>query len=132
MSAEAPLPPPDARSGHGGAEIVAPGFQPYDGDRSGVVGAIRSVAWQSMRSALGIGRPARHKVFPVAAVGIAYVPATVFVGLAGARCAGAAPDWPTCTPQEFSLAAFAVEWTPTRRRTDPSAVEHPQPPAAAA
>ena len=56
----------------------------------------------------------------------------VFVGLAGARWAGAAPDWPTCTPQEFSLAAFAVEWTPTRRRTDPSAVEHPQPPAAAA
>ncbi|MEM1334144.1 MAG: ABC transporter permease [Actinomycetota bacterium] len=65
-----------------GAEIVARGFQRYDGPRSGVGGAIRSVSWQSIRSTLGIGRPARHKIFPVIAVAIAYVPAIVFVGLA--------------------------------------------------
>lgn len=65
-----------------GTEIVARGFQPYDGPRSGVGGAIRSVTWQSVRSTLGLGRPARHKIFPVLAVVIAYVPAVVFVGLA--------------------------------------------------
>jgi len=78
-----PLTPPRASGANsGGAEIVARGFQRYDGHRSGVAGAIRSVSWQSMRSTLGIGRPARHKIFPVIAVVIAYVPAIVFVGLA--------------------------------------------------
>lgn len=66
----------------GDAQIVERGFQRYDGPRSGVAGAIRSVAWQSVRATLGIGRQARHKVFPVIAVVIAYVPAIVFVGVA--------------------------------------------------
>ena len=65
-----------------GAEIVERGFQPYDGPRSGIGGAIRSVTWQSIRATLGIGRPARHKIFPIISVAIAYVPAIVFVGLA--------------------------------------------------
>ncbi len=64
------------------AQIVERGFQPYDGPRSGIGGAIRSVTWQSMRATLGLGRPARHKIFPVIAVVIAYVPAIVFVGIA--------------------------------------------------
>ncbi len=66
----------------GNARIVERGFQRYDGPRSGVGGAIRSLAWQSMRAALGLGRLARYKIFPFAAVFIAYVPAIVFVGLA--------------------------------------------------
>ncbi len=66
----------------GDARIVARGFQRYEGPRSGVGGAIRSVSWQSIRSTLGLGRPARYKVFPVAAVVIAYLPAVVFVGVA--------------------------------------------------
>jgi ABC-2 type transport system permease protein len=65
----------------GGAHIVERGFQRYEGERAGIGQAIRSVAWQSMRATLGIGRPARHKIFPVIAVAIAYVPAIVFVGL---------------------------------------------------
>ena len=65
----------------GDAQIAARGFQPYDGPRSGVAGAIRSVSWESIRATLGIGRPARTKIFPVAAVVIAYVPAIVFVGI---------------------------------------------------
>ncbi len=69
-------------SSTGDAQIVARGFQPYEGPRSGVAGAIRSVTWQSMRATLGLGRPARHKIFPVIAVVIAYVPAIVFVGIA--------------------------------------------------
>jgi len=64
------------------AQIAARGFQRYDGARSGVPGAIRSVTWQAIRSTLGLGRPAKNKVFPVISVAIAYVPAIVFIGLA--------------------------------------------------
>jgi ABC-2 type transport system permease protein len=69
-------------SERGDAQIVARGFQRYDGSRSGVPGAVRSVSWQSIRATMGIGRPARSKIFPVVAVVIAYVPAIVFVGIA--------------------------------------------------
>ncbi len=64
------------------ASIVARGFQRYDGERSGVAGAIRSVAWQSIRATLGIGRAGRNKIFPVMSVAISYVPAIVFIGIA--------------------------------------------------
>jgi ABC-2 type transport system permease protein len=69
-------------AGRGDAQIVARGFQRYEGRRSGVPGAIRSVSWESIRATLGLGRRARSKVFPVIAVAIAYVPAIVFVGIA--------------------------------------------------
>lgn len=65
----------------GDARIAGRGYQRYTGPRSGVPGAVRSVAWQTTRAILGIGRSARNKIFPVAAVGIAYVPAIVFVGV---------------------------------------------------
>ncbi len=64
------------------ATILDRGYRTYEGARSGVSGAIRSVAWHSMRSVLGLGRPARHKIFPVISVLIAYLPALVFVGIA--------------------------------------------------
>ena len=66
----------------GDARIVERGFQRYEGRRSGVSGAIRSVSWESARATLGLGRPARHKIFPVIAVVIAYLPAVVFIGIA--------------------------------------------------
>jgi ABC-2 type transport system permease protein len=69
-------------SGRGDAHIVERGFQPYEGERSGVPGAIRSVSWESIRATLGLGRPARYKIFPVIAVVIAYLPAVVFIGVA--------------------------------------------------
>jgi len=68
--------------GRGDAQIVERGFQRYEGRRSGVPGAVRSVSWQSIRATLGLGRPARNKIFPVIAVVIAYLPAIVFVGIA--------------------------------------------------
>ena len=68
--------------GRGDAKIVERGFQRYDGRRSGVPGAIRSVSWESTRSTLGLGRPARNKIFPVIAIVIAYLPAVVFIGIA--------------------------------------------------
>lgn len=64
------------------AQIHDRGYRPYDGERSGVLGAVWSVGWHSMRAVLGIGRPARHKIFPALAAVIAFLPAIVFVGLA--------------------------------------------------
>lgn len=69
-------------TGRGDAQIVERGFQRYEGRRSGVPGAIRSVSWESIRATLGLGRPARNKIFPVLAVVIAYLPAVVFIGIA--------------------------------------------------
>ena len=69
-------------SERGDAKIVERGFQRYDGERSGVAGAIRSVSWQSIQATLGIGRQGRTKIFPVISIAIAYVPAIVFIGIA--------------------------------------------------
>ena len=69
-------------NGRGDAQIVERGFQRYEGRRSGVPGAIRSVSWESIRATLGLGRPARNKIFPVIAIVIAYLPAVVFIGIA--------------------------------------------------
>jgi ABC-2 type transport system permease protein len=82
VSGAMPPSPPSSTASGGAAQIVDRGFQRYDGPRAGVMQAIRSVTWQSIRSTLGLGRPARHKIFPVLAVAIAYVPAIAFVGLA--------------------------------------------------
>lgn len=64
------------------SEIHDRGYRTYVGARSGVVGAIRSLVWQTIRSVLGLGRAARHKVFPVIIVVIAAIPAVVFLGIA--------------------------------------------------
>lgn len=64
------------------ARIADLGYQPYDGERLGPGHAVRSVARYSVRRALGLRRPAKAKVLPLLAAGIAYVPATVFVGVA--------------------------------------------------
>jgi ABC-2 type transport system permease protein len=72
---------PAAPSG-GGARIFDRGYRRYDGPRTGLSGALRTLVLHSAQRALGLGRPARHKVLPVAVAGMAYVPAVVFVGLA--------------------------------------------------
>lgn len=64
------------------AHLVDRGYRTYDGPRTGLTGAITSVLVHGMRGVLGLGRPARQKILPVASVVIAYVPAMVFVGLA--------------------------------------------------
>jgi ABC-2 type transport system permease protein len=69
-----PPPSPDAR-------ILDRGYRAYDGPRRGPSGAVRSVAWSSVLRALGLRRTFWAKVFPLLAVGIAYVPAIVFVGV---------------------------------------------------
>ncbi len=66
----------------GAAQIFDQGYRRYDGPRSGVAGAIRSLVIHSVRDALGLGRLTRHKVFPFATVIAAFLPAIAFVGVA--------------------------------------------------
>lgn len=63
------------------AQILDRGYRKYDGERRGVLGAVRSVAWHTTRSILGLGRPARHKVFPVIVFVVAFLPSIAFLGL---------------------------------------------------
>ncbi len=71
-----------ADTGADRARILDRGYRLYEGPRAGLVGAVTSVAHHGLRVTLGLGRPARHKIFPVLAAAIAYLPALVFVGLA--------------------------------------------------
>jgi ABC-2 type transport system permease protein len=66
----------------GRARIVDRSYRSYDGRRGGVGAAVLSTAKHSVQRALGIKRTVWQKVLPVASIGIAYVPAVVFVGLA--------------------------------------------------
>lgn len=65
----------------GAAQILDRGYRKYDGPRRGVVGAMRSVTWHTTRSILGLGRPARHKIFPIIVFVIAFLPSIAFLGL---------------------------------------------------
>ena len=64
------------------ARIYDQGYRRYDGDRTGVSGAVRTLIRHSVRHALGLGRSARFKVIPILVVVMAYLPAAVFVGFA--------------------------------------------------
>lgn len=63
------------------ARIVDRGYRRYDGPRTGVSGAIRTVIRHSVQRALGLRRTVWAKVLPLAAVLIAYLPAIVFIGI---------------------------------------------------
>jgi ABC-2 type transport system permease protein len=64
------------------AQILDRGYRRFEGARSGVTGAVLSVAWHTVRSILGLGRKGRHKVFPVIVLVVSFVPAVVFMALA--------------------------------------------------
>ena len=64
------------------AQIYDQGYRRYDGPRTGLRGSQRTLIRHSLRHAVGLGRSARFKVIPVFIVLMAYLPATVFVGLA--------------------------------------------------
>ena len=65
-----------------GAAIHDLGYRKFEGERSGLVGAVRSLSWQTIRSILGLGRKGRHKVFPIIVGVVAALPAVVFLGVA--------------------------------------------------
>lgn len=64
------------------AQILDRGYRRFDGKRSGVAGAMRSVTWHTVRSILGLGRKGRHKVFPIIVLVVSFVPAIGFLALA--------------------------------------------------
>ena len=66
----------------GGAQILDRGYRKFDGRRKGVWGAVRSTAWHTTRSVLGLGRKARHKIAPAIVIIVAMLPAIVFIGAA--------------------------------------------------
>ncbi|NNE10638.1 MAG: ABC transporter permease [Ilumatobacter sp.] len=63
------------------AQILDRGYRRFEGERSGVFGAMRSVAWHTIRSILGLGRKARHKIFPVIVLVVSFVPAIAFLAI---------------------------------------------------
>ena len=64
----------------GAARILDRGYRKFEGRRSGVPGAMRSVAWYTTRAVLGLGRKARHKIAPVTVLVVAFLPAVIWVG----------------------------------------------------
>ena len=64
------------------ARILDRGYRKYEGHRSGLRGSVRSLAWHTTRSILGLGRPARHKVFPIIVMVVAFVPSLAFLAIA--------------------------------------------------
>lgn len=71
---------PDTFAG-GDAQIIDRGYRKYDGERSGVTGAVKAVITHSIQRALGMRRTIWAKVLPIATIAFAYVPAIVFVGI---------------------------------------------------
>lgn len=63
------------------ARIIDSGYRRYDGARLGESHATFAIWKHTLRRILGLGRPARWKLLPLLAIGIAYVPNIVFVGV---------------------------------------------------
>ncbi len=66
----------------GGAQIFDQGYRRYEGKRTGVIGALKSLVWATTRQALAIRRIWWNKIIPALVIFFAFVPAIVFVGLA--------------------------------------------------
>jgi len=64
------------------AQIYDRGYRKYEGERTGVPGAMRTLVSHSMAHALGLRRSAKYKVIPVLIIVSAYLPAAVFIGMA--------------------------------------------------
>ncbi|MFE2940590.1 ABC transporter permease subunit [Streptomyces sp. NPDC059255] len=83
MSAET-----DARSGtHGAVDTGASrihniGYRSYEGARLGRAYARRSLYWQSLRGAYGLGRSAKSKVLPMILFAVMCLPAAIIVAVA--------------------------------------------------
>ena len=65
----------------GGARIHDRGYRGYDGPRTGVRGAVRTLYRFTMARVLGLRRPFRAKALPILVGVLAYLPAVVLIGL---------------------------------------------------
>ena len=77
------------------------GYRGYEGDRGGRAAARRALFRASIRRALGIRRPWRQKVAPAVLLGIATVPAIVFVGVGYVTRDTPASDFEWITYREY-------------------------------
>ena len=82
MSTPIPPPVPEPAAPTANAEIYDRGYRRYDGPRTGVRGASRSVWVSSVQRALGLRRKFRFKIVPILTIVIAYLPALAFMGIA--------------------------------------------------
>ena len=72
---------PEISQGLDTARILDRGYRSFDGERTGLRGAMWTVTKHSMRNALGLKRKASTKVLPFLSIALAFVPAIVFVGI---------------------------------------------------
>jgi ABC-2 type transport system permease protein len=63
------------------ARILERGYRKYEGDRGGVGASIGTATKHAIQRSLGLKRTVWQKVLPVVSIGMAYIPAIVFVGL---------------------------------------------------
>jgi ABC-2 type transport system permease protein len=77
------------------------GYRGYEGERGGQRAARAALFRASVRRALGIRRPWRQKVAPAALLGIATVPAIVFVGVGYVTRDTIATDFEWITYREY-------------------------------
>lgn len=100
MSADAQaagLPAPQADSS---GVIHNIGYRRYEAQRLGRAQIVRALTWHSLRSAFGIGRGAKAKIFPVLLFGLICLPAVVnAVALANDPSGGPIVSYDSYTPQ---------------------------------
>ncbi len=63
------------------ARILERGYRSYEGERGGVAAAVRTTVKHSIQRSLGLKRTIWQKILPALSIGLAYIPAIVFVGL---------------------------------------------------
>jgi ABC-2 type transport system permease protein len=67
------------------------GYRRYDGPRLGRAAIVRALTWHSLRSAFGIGRGAKAKIFPALLFGLICLPAAVNAVALATTPGGGAP-----------------------------------------
>jgi ABC-2 type transport system permease protein len=63
------------------ARILDRGYRRYDGERRGEGASVRSLVVHSVQRGFGLRRTVWAKILPILSVGVAYVPAIVFIGV---------------------------------------------------
>ena len=106
----------------GDAQILDRGYRRFDGERSGVAGAGRSVSWHTTRGMLGLGRKFRFKIVPLLIILIGFLPAIGFAAfvIIASTFAGAdlfadeiAPEYWELAPQSIpSIVLFIALMAP--------------------
>jgi ABC-2 type transport system permease protein len=93
------------------ARIVDRSYRPYDGQRGAVGASILATMKHSVQRSLGIKRTIWQKVLPIFSIGIAFVPAIVFIGVAALFKDAKPEDFPTYAEYYGFVTAAIVIFT---------------------